>query len=63
MKQAPEQKKALTDHPVHVLIMAIGYPATHPDALKDRDLAPRHRKPLREFVFGGTWKRPAQLSA
>lgn len=44
--------------------MAIGYPAdplTLPDALKERDLAPRQRKPLREFVFSGKWKNPAPL--
>jgi nitroreductase len=38
--------------------MAIGYagdPATLPDALKQRDLAPRHRNPLAQFVFTGTW--------
>lgn len=46
--------------------MAIGYPAepaTLPDALKERDLAPRRRKPLCEFVFSGSWKNPARLSA
>jgi hypothetical protein len=44
--------------------MAIGYkadPATLPDALKERDLAPRERKPLNEFVFTGLWKQPSPL--
>ena len=38
--------------------MAIGYkadPARLPEALKGRDLAPRQRKPLDEFVFAGQW--------
>jgi nitroreductase len=38
--------------------LAIGYradPATLPDALKPRDLTPRQRKPLDEFVYGGKW--------
>jgi len=40
--------------------LAIGYAApadTLPDKLRERDLAPRTRKPLREFVFGGEWGR------
>jgi nitroreductase len=44
--------------------LAIGYqgdPASLPDRLRERDLAPRERKPLREFVFGGTWGSPAPL--
>ena len=38
--------------------IAIGYegdPATLPDNLKQRDLTPRQRKPLKEFVFTGKW--------
>jgi nitroreductase len=38
--------------------LAIGYrgdPETLPDALKQRDLAPRQRKPLEQFVFSGKW--------
>jgi nitroreductase len=38
--------------------MAIGYqgdPMTLPDALKERDLMPRQRKPLDQFVFSGKW--------
>jgi nitroreductase len=44
--------------------LAIGY-AADPDALpekfRERDLAPRRRKPLAEFVFGGTWGSAASL--
>ena len=49
--QIPEHFEAWTG-------MAIGYnadPAAMPDALKERDLAPRQRKPLNEFVFTGHW--------
>ena len=38
--------------------IAIGYagdPNSLPEALKPRDLAPRVRKPLAEFVFAGRW--------
>ena len=44
--------------------MAIGYkgdPAKLPDALKERDLAPRQRKPLSQFVFTGRWGHPSPL--
>lgn len=38
--------------------LAIGYaadPSTLPEKLKERDLAPRTRKPLAEFVFSAEW--------
>jgi nitroreductase len=41
-----------------VAAMAIGYPGdpqTLPDKLRERELAPRTRKPLSEFVMTGTW--------
>lgn len=44
--------------------MAIGYqgdPMTLPDALKQRDLVPRQRKPLVQFVFSGKWGNPSSL--
>jgi nitroreductase len=44
--------------------LAIGYkadPAKLPDALKQRDLAPRQRKPLSKFVFTGQWGQPSPL--
>jgi nitroreductase len=34
---------------------------TLPDKLKERDLAPRQRKPLAEFVFGAKWGEPAAV--
>jgi nitroreductase len=55
--QIPEHFEAWT-------AMAIGYkadPATLPDALKERDLAPRQRKPLGKFVFTGKWGQSSPL--
>ena len=55
--QIPEGSEAWTG-------LAIGYPGdpnTLPDKLKERDLAPRQRKPLREFVFGEKWGEAAPL--
>ena len=46
--------------------LAIGYAASAdilPDKLRDRDLAPRTRKPLREFVFAKEWGRTFFLIA
>jgi nitroreductase len=55
--QIPEHFEAWT-------AMAIGYnadPARMPAALKERDMAPRQRRPLRDFVFAGHWKAAAPL--
>ena len=55
--QIPEHFEAWT-------AMAIGYkadPATLPDELKQRDLTPRQRKPLHEFVFGGRWQQASPI--
>ena len=44
--------------------LAIGYkadPANLPDPLRERDLASRQRKPLRDFVFSGKWENPSPL--
>ena len=45
--------------------MAIGYKANAdelPDGLRERDLAPRQRKPTGQFVFTGAWGQPASLA-
>jgi len=55
--QIPENSEAWT-------ALAIGYqadPAKLPDALKERDLTPRQRKPLSEFVFTGKWGHPSPV--
>jgi nitroreductase len=44
--------------------LAIGYradPAGLPEPLRQRDEAPRARKPLAAFVFGGAWGRPSSI--
>jgi nitroreductase len=47
-----------------VVAIALGYPA-HPETLplemREREQAPRLRKPLSEFVFSGKWGRTAPL--
>jgi nitroreductase len=46
-----------------VAVSAIGYlgePDRLPDELKQRELAPRNRKPLPEFVFEGRWNHPLE---
>jgi nitroreductase len=45
-----------------VAAMAIGYPGNPdslPQKLRERELAPRARKPLKEFVMTGKWGRTA----
>jgi nitroreductase len=60
----PDKARAVYHIPEDVqplTALAIGY-AAEPDALpenlRDRDLAPRQRKPLAEFVFTGQWGAP-----
>jgi nitroreductase len=56
--QIPEHFEAWT-------AMAIGYkadPAKLPDALKERDLTLRQRKPLGKFVFAGKWGQSLPLA-
>ncbi len=57
--QIPEGTEAWTG-------IAIGYLGDSqklPDALKQRDLAPRQRKPLSEFVFTGKWGKASPIVA
>jgi nitroreductase len=47
-----------------VAAIAIGYPGNPhelPEDLRAKDLSPRHRKPIREFVFSGKWGEPGGL--
>ncbi len=44
--------------------LAIGYaadPNTLAEVYRQRDLAPRQRKPLAEFMFGGQWGTPSPI--
>lgn len=46
-----------------VTALAIGYradPGVLPEMIRERDLAPRQRKPLAKFVFGGEWGKAAK---
>lgn len=55
--QIPEGVQPLTG-------LAIGYaadPSVLPEVYRQRDLAPRQRKPLAEFVFGGQWGRASNI--
>ncbi len=45
--------------------IAVGYPgdpATLPEPLRARDVTPRQRRPLREFVFAGAWGSAAPFT-
>ncbi len=45
-----------------VAAMAVGYlgdPGQLAEELRDKESAPRTRKPLSDFVFSGTWKQPS----
>lgn len=46
-----------------VTALAVGYEAERrdlPERLQERDRAPRRRRPITEFVFGGEWGVPAK---
>lgn len=46
--------------------LAIGYPGnlnSLPDKLRERELAPRQRKPLADFVFTGHWGTAASIAS
>jgi len=47
-----------------VSVMALGYPGeveSLPEALREREMEKRRRKPLEEFVFSGAWGHPASI--
>lgn len=49
-----------------IAAIAIGYPGNPeslPPMLKDRELAPRTRKPIREFVMTGNWGHTAPFAS
>lgn len=47
-----------------VAMIAVGYPgdpAILPDSLRERELKPRERQPIEDFVFSASWGRPSPL--
>jgi len=64
----PETARELYQIPAHFeayTALAIGYPENadaSPDALRARDLSPRQRKPISQFVFSGTWGQSSPLT-
>jgi nitroreductase len=47
-----------------VSVIALGYPGNAeslPEPLREREMAPRRRKPLEEFVFSGSWGHSASI--
>lgn len=63
---AEEARKLFAIPETHepVCVLAVGYfgnfEALPPD-LQQRELAPRHRRPFKDFVFAGQWGRPSNL--
>jgi nitroreductase len=47
-----------------VAMIAVGYPGDPvilPDYLRERELKPRERQPIEDFVFSTSWGRPSSL--
>ena len=63
----PERIRELYKVPEDVLpltALAVGYaadPRSLPEKYRERDLTPRKRKPLSEFVFSGEWGSPSRM--
>jgi nitroreductase len=55
----PDDHEAVTA----VAIGYIGDPASLPEPLRERELAPRERRPLADFVFTGNWGASLRLPA
>lgn len=63
----PDKAREIYQIPDHFeawTALAIGYqadPSQLPDSLKERDLTPRSRKPLNQFIFTGQWGKASPL--
>lgn len=63
VEQAREEYKIPADHEP-VAMMTIGYPGNPsglPEYLRERELGPRRRNPIAEFVFAEIWGKPSPL--
>ena len=59
---AVECSRALEAEGVDIVFGYPGDPESLPDQrLRERELAPRNRKPLSEFVMSGSWGHPASF--
>lgn len=64
----PEKIRVLYEIPDShepVTAIAVGYPGAPeqlPDKLRQRELAPRTRKPIGDFVFAGRWGQMARIA-
>jgi nitroreductase len=64
----PEKARQVFGIPVGweaIAVLAIGYPGdpvSLPQPLKDREMAPRTRKPIAEFVMAGRWGHTAPFA-
>jgi nitroreductase len=64
----PEKARQVFGIPVGweaIAVLAIGYPGdpvSLPEPLKDREMAPRTRKPIAEFVMAGRWGHTAPFA-
>jgi nitroreductase len=64
--QKARQAFAIPEEWDPIAALAIGFPGdpdSLPPKLKDRELAPRTRKPIRDFVMTGSWGRTAPFVA
>ena len=63
--EAARERLAVPEGWEPVSVIALGYPGD-PDSLteklRQREIAPRQRKPLESFVFSGAWGHPAPIA-
>ena len=63
--EAARERFAVPEGWEPVSVIALGYagdPNSLAENLRQREIAPRHRKPLEKFVFSGAWGHPAPLA-
>ncbi len=63
--EAARERFAVPDGWEPVSVIAVGYPGdphSLTETLRQREIAPRQRKPLNQFVFSGSWGQPAPIA-